>query len=78
MRCTQIKESADLHTWEDNYLRLPQNSDYLFSWRSAGKANMQKTVRWLESADPHTWSDNYLGIEKHVELKIHGQCLDIW
>ncbi|KZN67279.1 RICIN domain-containing protein [Pseudoalteromonas luteoviolacea] len=78
MRCTQIKESADPHTWEDNYLCLPQDSDFLFSWNSAGKANMQKSVRWLESADPHTWDDNYLGIEKHVELKIHGKCLDIW
>ncbi|MCF2858380.1 RICIN domain-containing protein [Pseudoalteromonas sp. SMS1] len=78
MRCTQIQESADPYTWEDNYLCLPQNSDFLFSWSSAGKANMKKTVRWHESADPHTWHDNYLGIEKHVELKIHGKCLDIW
>ena len=65
-RCTQIVESADPHTWNDNYLCIPwadltsSSNRYIFQWSSAGPIPGKKCIQWHESADPHTWMDNYL------------------
>jgi hypothetical protein len=61
MRCTQIHEGADPHTWSDNYLCVPPHgAGASSSWSSAGPVPGMQCVQWLEPADPHTWADNYL------------------
>jgi hypothetical protein len=60
MRCTQIIESADPDTWNDNYLCVPPSSPLIFSWSSAGPIAGKSCVQITESADPHSWMDNYL------------------
>ena len=60
MRCTQITEPADPHTWNDNYLCVPPDAPVLFHWSYAGPVPGLACVQWHEPADPHTWSDNYL------------------
>ncbi|WP_111979822.1 DUF346 domain-containing protein [Algibacillus agarilyticus] len=61
MNCTQIYEGIDPHTWHDNYLCLPVDSKYSFSWNSAGQHGALFT-QWSEDLDPATWNDNYLTI----------------
>jgi hypothetical protein len=62
MRCTKVSEGAEpsSHTWDDNYLCLPNDSNCIFYWSSAGPIAGKNCVQWLETADPHTWDDNYL------------------
>ena len=59
-RCTRILETADPHTWADNYLCVPPDSPYNFQWSSAGPVGGKECVQWIEPADPHTWNDNFL------------------
>ncbi len=61
MKCAQINEPSDPDYWYDNYLCLPHNSPYSFSFHGAGNPG-HNNVRWAEPADPHTWNDNYLVI----------------
>lgn len=56
--CVQILESADPHTWSDNYFCSPY--DIGMRWSSAGVIPGMTCVQTLETADPHTWADNYL------------------
>lgn len=64
--CVQIKEGADPHTWNDNYLCIPPTSPYQFTWvySNALRDQQQKAgkscIQWLEPSDPNTWNDNYL------------------
>lgn len=63
MRCTLVSESSDEEAaaWMDNYLCLPEDSPYVFTWSSAGPIEGQTCVRWYEGADlAGTWNDNYL------------------
>jgi len=60
MRCTQILEPKDPHTWFDNYLCVEYGSPYHFSWSYAGKIEGKSCISWNEPADEATWSDNYL------------------
>lgn len=64
MRCTQILEPADPHTWSDNYLCVSSSSPLRFTWSSAGPPKDHQCIKWSEGADPHTWSDNYLCKER--------------
>jgi hypothetical protein len=58
MYCTQILETADPHTWSDNYFC----SDQLIGmrWSSAGPISGMECTQIYEAADPDTWSDNFL------------------
>merc|ERR1712151_979465 len=57
-RCTQIKEGADPHTWNDNYLCTNKRAPNM-RWEFAGPKGA--CVRWHEGADRRgTWHDNYL------------------
>ena len=59
--CVQIVETADPHTWDDNYLCWKRGKDDPgIRWRSWGRISGMRCTRILEIADPHTWSDNYL------------------
>ena len=61
MRCTRILERSDPHTWEDNYLCVPNNSPYQFSWSSAGEITGKSCIKWTEPGDGQgTWGDNFL------------------
>ena len=61
MKCTQILESADPHSWHDNYFCAPADSPLSFKWSSAGNTcGGDGSIQIVESADPHTWDDNYL------------------
>ena len=65
-KCVQILEPADPHTWRDNYLCVPPNSPYHFTWvysngqRDRERRSGKTCIQWIEPADPHTWRDNYL------------------
>lgn len=56
--CVQMNESADPHTWADNY--LCSNNNLGIRWSSAGPISDMRCTQIAESADPHTWADNYL------------------
>jgi peptidoglycan hydrolase-like protein with peptidoglycan-binding domain len=56
--CTQIHESADPHTWNDNYFCM--DSYQGVQWSGAGPIAGLRCTQIHESADPHTWNDNYL------------------
>ena len=62
MRCTQIHEGAEpaSHTWNDNFLCVPNGSPLNFSWSTAGPIAGKTCVMWHEASDPHTWMDNFL------------------
>eukprot|EP00587_Corethron_hystrix_P005031 CAMPEP_0113301580 /NCGR_PEP_ID=MMETSP0010_2-20120614/2751_1 /TAXON_ID=216773 ORGANISM="Corethron hystrix, Strain 308" /NCGR_SAMPLE_ID=MMETSP0010_2 /ASSEMBLY_ACC=CAM_ASM_000155 /LENGTH=482 /DNA_ID=CAMNT_0000155229 /DNA_START=355 /DNA_END=1803 /DNA_ORIENTATION=- /assembly_acc=CAM_ASM_000155 len=81
MRCTQIHEGADPHTWNDNYLCVPHSSKLRLSWSSAGRIRGKSCIRWVENSDPHTWHDNYLcadptpGIPTLLEDKVEKEYL---
>jgi serine protease len=58
--CTQVHESADPHTWNDNY--LCSTVDYGIRWSSAGAIAGMRCTQISEPSEPakHTWNDNYL------------------
>jgi len=59
--CAQIYESADPHTWHDNYFCWKSyKANPGIRWNSAGPIDDMRCTRILESVDPHTWHDNYL------------------
>jgi hypothetical protein len=77
MKCTQILEKADPHTWQDNFLCLGNDMPYNFHWSSAGRINGKSCVQWLEAADPNTWRDNFLceGKKERKSITIFFTCL---
>ena len=65
MKCTQINEDSDPHSWDDNYLCVPQDSPLDFQWSMGGPISGIACIQWLEPSDTwaitgHTWQDNYL------------------
>lgn len=58
MSCTQILETADPNTWNDNYFCSKSNIG--MRWSSAGPIAGMRCTQILETADPDTWNDNYL------------------
>jgi hypothetical protein len=68
MTCTQLIETADPHTWNDNY--LCSNRDFGLRWSSAGAIAGMLCTQIVEMADPHTWQDNYLCTPPASPLKL--------
>jgi hypothetical protein len=66
MTCTQVVETADPHTWSDNY--FCSTVDLGMRWSSAGPIPGMRCTQILETADPHTWSDNYLCVPHRVPV----------
>jgi hypothetical protein len=60
MRCTQILEAADPHTWADNFLCVEPDAPFIFSWSSHNPIRGAECLQILEPSDPATWNDNYL------------------
>lgn len=62
MTCTAITEGSEPaeHTWSDNFLCAPPDSEYAFGWSSAGPITRMTCLAWYEPSDPHTWEDNFL------------------
>lgn len=58
MQCTQIVESADPNTWNDNFFCA--QTDIGLRWSSSAPVPGMRCTQILESADPHTWNDNWL------------------
>uniref|UniRef100_A0A7M5UZL0 Cnidarian restricted protein n=1 Tax=Clytia hemisphaerica TaxID=252671 RepID=A0A7M5UZL0_9CNID len=68
MHCTQILETADPHTWKDNYLCHKTGPKYLpvgMKWKSSGPIKNMRCTRIIEIADPHTWRDNFLCVPRN-------------
>ena len=65
MRCTQIHESADPHTWDDNFLCAPAYLPLHLKWSSSGRINGLDCIQINEPDDPHTWDDNFLCAYRH-------------
>jgi len=65
MRCIPIKEPSEPkeHTWNDNYLCLPDDCPYNFIWSHFGQIPGKSCMKWAEPSDSHTWDDNYLCAE---------------
>ena len=60
-KCTQIIETADPHTWRDNYFCWEAEcTDPEIRWSSAGPIAGMRCTHIVETADSHTWNDNYL------------------
>ena len=60
MRCTAVNEPGDPHYWGNNYLCVPSDSPYDFSFSHAGRILGKGCVLMNEPGDPHYWTDNYL------------------
>ena len=71
MRCTQITEPAESprHTWHDNFLCVPPQAPFQFSWSYAGPIPGLRCLRFNEPADPHTWQDNFLCWSRSAECR---------
>ena len=68
MKCVQLLDPSDPHSWNDNYLCFDR--DYGFRWSSAGPVGgMKHCVQIKEDADPDTWQDNYLCSDKDYGLQ---------
>ncbi len=79
MRCIQIVEPAEdeAAAWSDNYLCLPEDSEYVFTWSSAGPIAGMDCVRWYEAADlDGSWSDNYVCVGRRAPGDHDGGTLD--
>jgi hypothetical protein len=68
MRCTQLLETADPNTWQDNFLCAAE--DLGVRWSSAGPIAGMRCTQILEGADPHTWDDNYLCVPHGTRLQL--------
>jgi hypothetical protein len=68
MVCTQLLETADPHTWNDNY--LCSTRDFGLKWSAAGPIAGMACTQILETADPDTWNDNYLCVPEGSPLKL--------
>ena len=67
MKCTHLNETSDLAgSWGDNYLCLPNGSDYNLSFAAAGKPAGKMCLSMYERSEPAetTWWDNFLCVEK--------------
>ncbi len=64
--CTQIIESADPYTWNDNFLCAKSN--WGIRWSGHNPIPGMKCTQIIESADPHTWNDNYLCVPTNSPL----------
>jgi len=65
MRCTQITEPWDEHSWEDNYLCVPMNSSLNFVWSHHRAIKDHSCIQWIENSDRKAgWNDNYLCLER--------------
>jgi hypothetical protein len=63
MDCTAVSEAAEPEAaaWSDNYLCVPKQSPYAFSYSSAGPIEGKTCVQWNEPADTGgSWGDNYV------------------
>ena len=58
--CLNIKEPEDPHGWESNYLCLPNDTVYNFTWSHGGCDKTKFCLRINAPMDQHTWYDNYL------------------
>jgi hypothetical protein len=66
MTCVNVAEAAEplADVWSDNFLCLPEDSDYELTWSSAGPLADQSCVRWFDHAETSgTWFDNWLCVK---------------
>jgi hypothetical protein len=73
--CVNVNESADPQAgaWADNYLCVPDQTEYWFAWSSAGPLPNAACVLWNEPSDAaHSWGDNYLCIQDRSTFS-HGR-----
>jgi hypothetical protein len=68
MTCVQWTETADPHTWSDNY--LCSDSNLAMKWNSAGAISGMQCTQIKETADPNTWHDNYLCVPNDSPLQL--------
>ena len=67
MICTNVSESAEplASIWADNYLCIPPEQPWRFTWSSAGPIADKTCVRWFEHAEANpTWLDNWLCVDR--------------
>lgn len=75
MKCTNVVEPSDAQAtfWTDNYLCVPEDSEYTFTWSNAGRIEGQDCVRWYEASDvAGTWTDNYLCVQREIRTPDAG------
>lgn len=71
-RCVNVHESADevAAAWADNFLCLPEDSEYVLEWSSAGPLPGKSCFNWNEPADlANSWGDNYLCVGKTGDFR---------
>ena len=68
MNCTSLRETADPHSWNNNYLCASEALGIRF--KTAGKLEGMDCVNLNEEADREgTWFDNYLCLPKSSEFR---------
>ena len=62
MRCTQITEPREpaAHSWDDNYLCVPDSSPLELQWSTAGRIAKRRCVPVTEPLDRDGWKNDYL------------------
>jgi hypothetical protein len=76
MRCTRVGEAAEAKAaeWADNFLCVPKDSPYTFTWSSAGPLADKTCVRWFDHAETSaTWWDNWMCVTKAAPTPPAGQ-----
>ena len=58
MNCLKIVEGPN--KWKDNYLCLPFDSPYEFSWSYSGIITDTSCMPWFEPSGGDSWEDNFL------------------
>ena len=59
LRCVNVTESADEvpAAWADNFLCVPEDSEYVLDWSSAGPLAGKACFNWNETLDlAHSWA----------------------
>ncbi|XP_057301489.1 uncharacterized protein LOC130635959 [Hydractinia symbiolongicarpus] len=73
MRCVKVNEPSDPHTWYDNYICVPKETPYDFSWSYAGCKKGEYCIQWNEPATyKYTWYDNFICHDKYGSCDLGG------
>ena len=68
-KCTQIIEPIEpvSTTWSDNYLCVPKDSKWTFTWNSVTPADTSNCVHIYENLDTSSWDNNYLCVYYDID-----------
>jgi len=68
MRCTGIRQQSGRYQpngWHDNFLCVPKDAPYVFTWSTTGPVKGLQCLRWQNNAFRNLWQNNYLCADEY-------------